>query len=292
MGYSPLVTYTKFSPNRTSPRNHVIDTVSIHVTAGQGSAKSILNLPNFTKHNIISGASCNYAIGYDGSIGCGVDENDRSWCTSNRANDMRAITIEVSSEPVHPYVVNQKAYAALIDLLVDICKRHPTIGTLKWKADKKLIGKVDQQNMTVHRWFANKACPGDYLYKLHGQIAAEVNARLGSEEKKPTEETYTMKQFVMDVQRACGAAVDGIPGPETLSKTVTLSAKKNRTHAAVKAVQKRLYVLGYAEVGSADGIAGSKFTSAVAHFQLDNNCVSDGEITARNTTWKKLLGMA
>ncbi len=103
---------------------------------------------------------------------------------------------------------------------------------------------------------------------------------------------YTLKEFVKDVQKACGASVDGIAGPETLSKTVTLSAKINRTHAVVKAVQKRLIALGYVEVGTADGVAGPKFTSAVAHFQQDNGCSTDGEITAKNKTWKKLLGMA
>lgn len=102
---------------------------------------------------------------------------------------------------------------------------------------------------------------------------------------------YPLKTFVKDVQKACGAAVDGIPGPETLSKTVTVSAKKNRTHHVVRLIQKRLYVLGYVEVGEPDGIAGPKFTSAVAHFQQDNGCVVDGEITARNKTWRKLLGM-
>lgn len=112
------------------------------------------------------------------------------------------------------------------------------------------------------------------------------------ETPKVENDSYTQKQFVKDVQKAFGAAVDGIPGPETLSKTVTLSAKKNRTHAAVKAVQKRLVALGYIEVGVVDGIAGAKFTSAVAHFQLDNGCTADGEITAKNKTWKKLLGMA
>ena len=104
--------------------------------------------------------------------------------------------------------------------------------------------------------------------------------------------SYTQKQFIADVQKACGAKVDGIAGQETLSKTVTLSAKKNRTHAAVKAVQKRLAALGYVEVGTADGVAGAKFTSAVAHFQQDNGCYVDGEVTAKNKTWKKLLGMA
>lgn len=108
----------------------------------------------------------------------------------------------------------------------------------------------------------------------------------------PKQESYTQEQFVRDVQKACGAAVDGKAGPETLSKTMTLSARKNRTHKAVAAVQKRLFALGYTEVGEADGIAGAKFTAAVKHFQKDNSCTADGEITARNQTWKKLLGMA
>ena len=104
-------------------------------------------------------------------------------------------------------------------------------------------------------------------------------------------EEYTLVQFIKDVQKACGASVDGIAGPETLSKTVTISATKNRKHAAVKAVQKRLYELGYHVVGAADGIAGAKFTAAVTAFQNDNGCWADGEITAKNKTWKKLLGM-
>lgn len=108
----------------------------------------------------------------------------------------------------------------------------------------------------------------------------------------PEGEPYTLEQFVRDVQSACGAAVDGIAGKETLSKTVTLSAAKNRTHAVVKVVQRRLSALDYTEVGEADGIAGAKFTAAVKHFQKDNGCVADGEITARNRTWRKLLGMA
>ena len=112
-----------------------------------------------------------------------------------------------------------------------------------------------------------------------------------AEPVKPSEE-YTLKQFIKDVQKACGAKVDGIAGPETISKTVTLSESKNRTHAAVKPVQKRLYALGYTDVGKADGIAGPKFTLAVVKFQEDNRCWVDGEITAKNKTWKKLLGVS
>lgn len=177
MSNSPLVTYTKISPNKTSPRNHKIDIITIHCTAGQGTAKSILNLSHFVNYNPTAGASCNYAIGCDGSIGLGVEEKDRSWCTSNRENDHRAITIEVSSDNNHPYTVREAAYKSLINLLVDICIRNNIRG-LKWKGDKSLIGQPDKQNMTVHRWFANKACPGEYLYSRHAQIAAEVNERL------------------------------------------------------------------------------------------------------------------
>lgn len=112
-----------------------------------------------------------------------------------------------------------------------------------------------------------------------------------TEAKTDSAASYGLTAFIKDVQKACGADVDGIAGPETISKTPTLSAKKNAHHAAVKAVQKRLLVLGYSEVGTVDGIAGPKFTSAVAHLQQDHSCVVDGEITARCKTWRVLLGM-
>lgn len=184
MSNSSLVDYKKISPNRTSPRNHKIDTISIHCAVGQFTAKELLNLSHFVKYDPNRGASCNYAVGRDGSIGLGVEEKDRSWCTSSRSNDHRAITIEVASDTKHPYKVTDAAYKALIELLVDICKRNK-IKELKWKADKSLIGQVDKQNMTVHRWFANKDCPGDYLYSRHGQIAEKVNAQLGIGKQTP-----------------------------------------------------------------------------------------------------------
>lgn len=109
--------------------------------------------------------------------------------------------------------------------------------------------------------------------------------------KEETQDTiiYTHKQFVKDIQLSIGAMADGIAGKETLSKTPTISSRKNRRHAAVKYIQKYLYYIGYTEVGDADGIAGLKFDAATKHFQKDNGCVQDGEITARNKTWKKLL---
>lgn len=107
----------------------------------------------------------------------------------------------------------------------------------------------------------------------------------------PAENGYTLEQFVRDVQAVTGSAVDGIAGKETLGNTVTVSAKVNRTHPVVAPVQKRLHALGYTMVGQADGVAGVKFDGAVRAFQKDNGCVVDGEVTAGNRTWKKLLGM-
>lgn len=186
MSNSPLVNYTKISPNRTSPRNHEIDTVTIHIVVGQLTAEAIANLDVFTETRYQ--ASCNYAVGCDGSIALIVDEGDRSWCSSNRENDHRAITIEVASGTKHPYTVTPAAYEALIRLLTDICMRNPKLRDgLRWKGDKSLIGQPDKQNMTVHKWFANKDCPGEYLYSRHAKIAAEVNSRLGNVTVEPAD---------------------------------------------------------------------------------------------------------
>lgn len=172
---SPLVCYTKISPSKTSPRNHDIDTISIHCMAGNLTVETCGNV--FQKRE----ASSNYGIGSDGRIGMYVEECDRSWCTSNRENDNRAVTIEVANDGLADtgWHVSDKAMEALIKLCADICKRNH-IKELKWLGDKNLIGQVDKQNMTVHRWFAAKACPGDYLYNKHGYIAAEVNKLLGA----------------------------------------------------------------------------------------------------------------
>lgn len=173
MSNSPLVDYVKISPNKNTPRRYKIDTITIHCVVGQLSVETLGTI--FLKRS--KKASCNYGIGADGRIGMYVEEKDRSWCSSNSANDNRAITIECASDTKHPYAINDKVYASLINLCADICKRNG-IKELKWKDDKSLIGKVDKQNMTVHCWFANKTCPGEYIYSRLGQIANEVNERL------------------------------------------------------------------------------------------------------------------
>ena len=178
MSNSPLICCTILSPNHSGKRKHAIDTISIHCMAGNLSVESCGNMFKNPERQ----ASSNYGIGSDGRIALYVDEENRSWCTSSSSNDHRAITIEVANTVAeHPWPVSEAAYASLIDLCTDICKRNG-IKKLLWQGDKSLVGQVDKQNMTVHRWFANKACPGDWLYERHGEIAAEVNRRLLEQE--------------------------------------------------------------------------------------------------------------
>ena len=191
---SPLVTYKRITNNKTSPRNHAIDTITIHCIVGQWTAKQGCDYFATTDRE----CSANYVVGKDGSIGLSVEEKDRSWCSSSSSNDHRAITIEVASDTAHPYAVTDEAYNALIKLVADICKRNG-IKKLLWKADKSLIGQVDKQNMTVHRWFANKSCPGEYLYSRHSDIAAKVNALLGDSAGEPAQTPTTQTLYRVQV---------------------------------------------------------------------------------------------
>lgn len=199
MGYtnSSLVSYKQISPNKTSPRNHVIDTITIHCMAGNLSVESCGNVFASTSRQ----ASSNYGIGSDGRIALYVEEKDRSWASSNASNDHRAVTIEVANDSGAPdWHVSDKAMSALIELVTDICRRN-NIKELKWKADKSLIGQVDKQNMTVHRWFKNKACPGDYLYNKHGYIAGEVNKKLGVKSSTSTSSTPSTNASTIELYR-------------------------------------------------------------------------------------------
>ena len=129
------------------------------------------------------------------------------------------------------------------------------------------------------------------MNECYRNFPGEIQKNMKKENFSEKENGYTLKMFICDVQAATGSKVDGIAGPETIGNTITLSAEKNRTHGVVVAVQKRLAELGYTQVGEADGVAGPMFTKAVKAFQKDNGCREDGEITAANKTWRKLLGM-
>lgn len=189
MSNSKLVEYTRISPNKSVPRNHKIDTITIHCMAGQLSLETCGNVFSSSKAQ----ASSNYGVDKDGRIGMYVEEKDRSWCSSNSANDNRAVTIEVASDSFHPYAVSNKAYEATIRLVADICKRND-IKKLVWSTDKATrIAHRNDANMTVHRDFANKACPGDYLYNRMGDIAKKVNAILCAKSESKAEDKQNDK---------------------------------------------------------------------------------------------------
>lgn len=354
MSNSNLVEYVKLSPHYRSRNGKQISKITIHHMAGNLSVETCGKVFNGSRV-----ASANYGIGSDGRIALYVDENNRAITSSNAANDSVAVTIEVANDGGAPnWYVSDKAYAALIELCVDICKRND-IKALDYTGDKN-------GNLTRHNMFAATTCPGPYLQGKFSDIAREVNARLnaqaapqvkvlakgdeGSEVKELQElliklgyslgslgadgsfgsktltavkafqksvgltqdgivgpqtleqlrvaaenlanrKAYTKKQFVEDVQRILGAGVDGIPGPITMSKTITVSRYKNRKHPVVVPIQKRLYALGYTEIGDADGIAGSAFEKAMKHFQRDFGLYADGEATAQKSTWNKLLNL-
>lgn len=211
MSNSSLVSYTKISPNKNSPRNHAIDRITPHCVVGQLSAESICGC--FTSPS--RQASCNYGIGYDGRISLCVEEKDRSWCSSSSANDHRAVTIECASDKTHPYAMTNAVYASLINLCVDICKRNGK-KKLLWFGDKnKTLNynpKTDEMVLTVHRWFANKSCPGDWMYNRMGDLAKAVTERLssvsggGSTTTPPTSKTlYRVRKSWSDAKSQIGA---------------------------------------------------------------------------------------
>ena len=176
MSNSKLVNYMQLSPNCSKPRNHVIDKLTIHHMAGNLTVEQCGSVfaPASRK------ASANYGIGTDGRVGLYVDEANRSWCSSNSANDNRAVTIEVANDEVGGnWHVSDTALAKLIDLCVDICQRNGIV-RINYTGDKS-------GNLTMHKWFAATACPGPYLESKFPFIAEQINARLGNTQQPATE---------------------------------------------------------------------------------------------------------
>ena len=191
---SPLVAYTKISPNQSGERTHAIDRITPHCVVGQCTAESLGAL--FADPN--RQASSNYGIDKDGRVGMYCPESNRSWCSSNRDNDQRAITVECASDTSNPYAMNEAVYECLIALCTDICRRYDRTKLL-WFADKdKSLAyepAADEMLITVHRWFENKSCPGDWLYSRLGDVAERVTTALGTvvtPDEKPTDPAQDM----------------------------------------------------------------------------------------------------
>lgn len=206
---SSLVSYTKLSPNHSGQRTHSIDRITPHCVVGQLSCEGICAC--FPQGR---DASCNYGIGSDGRISLCVEEKNRSWCSSSNANDQRAITIECASNTYAPYAMTDAVYQSLINLCADICKRYKK-NKILWFADKdKSLNYKPKSNevvFTVHRWFANKSCPGDWLYSRLGDVANKVNAILGSSSSTPStskKTLYRVRKTWKDTKSQKGAFYD------------------------------------------------------------------------------------
>ena len=204
---SSLVSYTKLSPNHSGKRTHSIDRITPHCVVGQCTAEGLGDW--FAKSS--TQASSNYGIDKNGRVGLYVEEKNRSWCSSSNSNDQRAITIECASDATEPYAMNSKVYDALIKLCVDICKRNCK-KKLIWLGDKdKALNynpKSDEMVITVHRWFANKSCPGNWLYARLGDLAAKVTAQLAgttTTSEAPTTTLYRVRKIWSDSKTQKGA---------------------------------------------------------------------------------------
>ena len=264
MSNSPLVVYTKLSPNHSGKRKNTISRISPHCVVGQVTAESLGNW--FSKTSVQ--ASSNYGIDKNGRIGMYIEEKNRSWCTSSSANDNRAVTIECASDTKHPYAMNTKVYNSLIDLCVDICKRNGKTKLLWFNDKAKTLNyepKSDEMIITVHRWFDNKACPGDWLYSRLGDLASKVTARLtGKEETKKEEKTVNIELNTL---------------------------RRGSKGEQVKTIQRILYIRGWKDGnGKAlkiDGSFGPATEYAVKSFQKGKNITADGIVGEK--TWSKLL---
>lgn len=205
---SSMISYTRLSPNHSGQRTHSIDRITPHCVVGQLSAESICGC--FTSPS--RQASCNYGIGMDGKVSLCVEEKNRSWCSSSNANDQRAVTIECASDKTEPYAMNSKVYDSLIKLCTDICRRNGK-KKLLWLGDRNktlnYMPKSDEMVLTVHRWFANKSCPGDWLYVRLGDLASKVTAALstgtGASADKAASQLYRVRKTWADSKSQKGA---------------------------------------------------------------------------------------
>ena len=197
MSNSSLATWKwNGSSDHYNIRDHAIDRITIHHMAGNGTLAGCCSAVQSR------GGSTNYCIDSNGNIGVMIDEKYRAWTSSNRANDMRAVTIEVANAPgagEPDWKVTDKALAACIKLCADICKRNG-IKKLNYTGDTS-------GNMTMHKWFYATGCPGPYLSSKFPYIASEVNKLLngGSTPVTPTTTIYRVRKSWADSKSQIGA---------------------------------------------------------------------------------------
>ncbi len=177
---SPMVEYVRLSPHNSGRRTMKIDRITPHCVVGQCTAESLGEW--FARES--TKASSNYGIDRDGRVGMYVEEKDRSWCSSSAANDQRAVTIECASDREEPYAFRDIVYERLVELCADVCRRNGA-RVLIWTEDREKALSYEplegEMLLTVHRWFADKSCPGSWMYSRMGDLASRVSAVLAEE---------------------------------------------------------------------------------------------------------------
>lgn len=236
MSNSGLVDVKVMSPNHSGARTQKIDRITPHCVVGQLGAEAIGGC--FTSPS--RQASCNYGIGTDGRVVLCVDEANRSWCSSSSANDQRAVTIECASDKAEPYAFNNTVYNKLIELCADICRRNGK-NKLIWISDKnKALAYNPASNemlLTVHRWFANKSCPGNWLFSRMGDLAQKVNAKLGNTGGSTSENNgstnslpaapFTVKVLIDDLNYRSEPSMSGAVKGQTGKGVFSITEVKN-----------------------------------------------------------------
>lgn len=258
MSNSALVDYTRLSPNRSHPRNHTIDKITIHHMAGNLSVE----ICGSVFANSSREASANYGIGSDGRVGLYVDEGDRAWASASPSNDNRAVNIEVANCATGgDWPVSSAAYNKLIDLCVDICQRNG-IKALNYTG-------VADGNLTEHRMFMATACPGPYLHERMSQIAAAVNARLGAAEVPAEDNNTNTKEETINMElRMLSRGMEG-----------------NDVRAAMLLMKDKGYYPD--DIWSGDKLFGPKMEAGLRRMQADHGLGVDGILGSNS--WNFLL---
>lgn len=285
MGFtnSPLVSYTKLSPNNSGVRTHSIDRITPHCVVGQCSVEALGALFAQSSRQ----ASSNYGIGVDGRVGMYVPESSRSWCSGGNLNvngqtgsqnDQRAVTIECASDASYPYAFNNTVYNKLIELCVDICRRNGK-KKLLWISDKYKACAYqpadDEMVLSLHRWFATKSCPGEWLVQRMDDLANKVTKQLGGSTAPVSNGNDTPATPPAKVGNTC---------------VVTLPVLQRGSRGSYVKVLQRLLIAQNFSCGGcgADGDFGAGTLSAVKNFQSYYKLGADGIVGQK--TWSKLLG--
>jgi hypothetical protein len=259
MSNSKLVDYTLLSPNNSGKRTHKIDRITPHCFVGQVTAErgAEVFLPESKQ------ASCQYVIAYDGRVALVCDEDNRSWCTSSNSNDQRAITIECASDTKRPYAFTDDCYNKLIELTIDICKRYAKT-KLVWINDKdKALAYEPKDNellITVHRWFANKSCPGDWLMGKMDDYVAKVNSKIAIKDKpvEPVEKKYCKDGDIITLKPG-STYYNGVDIPSWVFNK-TLYYRGTNNNGVIFSTQKTGAITGVVKEESVNEICGKQST--------------------------------